>query len=112
MCGEAPVGLGDELFVEPLLTPAGFVACDEQDRHTPPIEGEGGTPFTVHRFETQLLHVGVFRAFERIRVRAAELRAIIGKEPGGGEQRILNARLEGEEFRLESIVEFDISRHI
>src|SRR5271170_344481 len=110
--GEAPIRLGDELFVKPLLAPAGFVAGDEQDCLTLRIEGEGGAPLSIRGLEAQLLHVGVLRAFERISIRSPELRAIIDQQPGCGEQRVLDLLLKGKKLRLEGILEFNVPGHL
>jgi hypothetical protein len=111
MGGETPIGHCDKLFVEPFLTPAGFVTGDEQDRFTLRIESEGGAPLAICRLEPQLLHIGVLRPFERICVWAAELRAIVGKQPSNGEQRVLDTLVECEKLRLEGILEFNLSSH-
>ncbi len=65
----------------------------------------------VRGFKPQLPHVGVLRAVERIGIRSAELWAKVGQKFRDREQRVLNRRLEGQEIRLEVIVELDSPPH-
>ena len=78
MRGKPWICLCDELLVEVLFTPAGFVASRKQDRLSIRIEGEGGPPFAIRSFKPQFLHIGVLRAIERIRMRPLQLRPILG----------------------------------
>ena len=48
----------DELFIEPPLASAGFVACNKEDGLTLPVEGESDAPLTIRRTEAELLHIG------------------------------------------------------
>lgn len=62
MLGKPEIRFCDELPVEPLLSPTGLIA-----RHDCPpfwVESEGCAPFAIGSFKPQLLHIGVFRAFE------------------------------------------------
>jgi len=111
MIGETSICLGNELLVKPLLVPAGFVAGNEQNRLSAGIEGEGGAPLAIRGLESQLLHIGVLRSLERIGVGSPKLRAIVRKQLGHGEQRILDILLEGQKLDLESILEFDVPSH-
>ena len=80
MRGKSQIGFCDKLLVKSFLARARFVSSNKQDRFTLRIERECGAPLAVHRLESQLLHIGVLRTFERIGVRPPELRAIVGKQ--------------------------------
>lgn len=53
------VRFSDELFIEPLLTPTGFVACNKEDTLALCIESESDTPLTTRRTKADLFHIGV-----------------------------------------------------
>jgi len=112
MCGKPEIRLGDELLVEAILASAGLVTGHKHDRPSFGIEGEGGAPFAIRRLEAQLLHIGVLRALQRIRVRPSKLWTILGQQLGDGEQRVLDGLLKGQKLRLEGVMEFDFPSHL
>ena len=107
MGGKPEIRLGDEPLVETLLAAAGFVAGREKDAASLRIKGEGGAPYSIRRLEPQLLHIGMLRALERVRMRPSQLRAVIRQQLGGSKQRVLDTRLKGLELGLEGVIELD-----
>ncbi len=60
---------GDQFAVKPLLTSAGLIAGDEDDRLPERVESESCTPCAVRSIKALLLHIGVFRVFQRVQMR-------------------------------------------
>src|SRR5262245_39244016 len=99
------VGFGDKLSVKALLAPSRLVAGDEQDGLAPGIEGESDSPFAVRRGKTQLLHVRMTGAGQRIDARSAELRAELLEKPGQSENFQAHVFVQREKLRLELLAE-------
>lgn len=112
MFGKPAVRFGNKMLVKALLTTARLVARNQNDGVPLRIEREGCTPFPVRGREAHFLHVGVFRAFERIDVRATQLRAEFGKQLRDGQKFGLNPALESQKLRLEGIMQSDVPVHI
>jgi hypothetical protein len=72
MIVETLIGPGNELSVETPFVYARLVSTNHEDCFAFRVEGKGNTPNPVGRMETQLLHVGVARPFQRIGARTAE----------------------------------------
>lgn len=72
---ETRIRRGDQPTVEASAADTRLVACHEQDRLPPAVEGEGHAPHAPSRVETQLLHVGVPRPLQSIDPRASESRS-------------------------------------
>ena len=66
------VGFGDQLFVKPLLTDTRLVARNQKDARSIRIERERNTHHLVRRISPKLLHVGMLRSIERIRMRPCQ----------------------------------------
>lgn len=103
MVGKPAIRLRDKPLVNAFLVNAGLVACDEDDRLAFRVEDEGSAPFAVGGRETHLLHICVLRALERIDIRPTKPRAILGKEPGDGQQFGLDRALESQKLCLERV---------
>ena len=63
------VRFSDELFIEPLLASAGFVACNKEDRLALRVESESDAPLTIRRAEAELFHIGVTGIVQRVDAR-------------------------------------------
>ena len=74
MSVESPVSFGDQLPVKSVLACARFIAGRDQNRSSSWIKCKGDSPLTVSRGKTQLLHVHMARALERVHARPAKLR--------------------------------------
>jgi len=64
-----------QFAVETLLAPARFISRYKQNRRTPAIKGEGHSPFTICRTESQFFHVRVSRSFQRVNPWPTQLRS-------------------------------------
>ena len=67
---------GDKVFIEPTLITARFVASHEQNCLPLWIKSERYAPDPTASIEEQLLHVGMFRAIERVGERATKTGAV------------------------------------
>jgi hypothetical protein len=69
------VCLGNQLLVEPFLTDTGFIAAQQENGRPIRIKCEGDPQHLILRSGSELLHIGVPGAFERVRVWPSKLRA-------------------------------------
>jgi hypothetical protein len=68
MRGVAFVRLRDELLIKASLTQPGLIARDEQNAPSARIESECHSPDSTRGIKPKLLHVGVFRPFQRVHI--------------------------------------------
>jgi len=111
MCVETLVSRGDQLAIKPFLTPAGFVAGDENDRLAECVEGEGRAPCAIRCVEAQLLHVGVFRVLQSVHVGSPELGPKLLEQSRLGEQSRLSIARKPRELFDERLMKDHDSRH-
>jgi len=78
------IRFSDELFIEPLLTTAGFIACDKEDGLALRVEGESDAPLTIRCTEAHLFHIRVTGIVQSINARTPQLRPELLQEPGAG----------------------------
>ena len=105
------VRFSDELFIEPLLASAGFVACDKEDGLTLRVEGESHAPLTIRRTEAKLFHIGVTGIVQRIDARTPQLRPELLQEPCVGKDfgsYVLGQFLK---LRFKFVADFDVPSH-
>jgi len=105
------VRFSDELFIEPLLAAAGFVACDKENGLAFRVERKNDAPLTIRRTEAELFHVGVTGSVQRIDARTPQLRPELLQEPSMGKNfgsHILGQFLE---LRLEHVADLDVPSH-
>lgn len=108
---KALIGSADELLIERLLTSAGLVACDQQNRPALWVEGECHSPFAIRRTKSQLLHVRVPRAVQCIDTEPAQLRPELLEKSGQSENFRLDILMQAVEFWLELIANLDRPSH-
>ncbi len=63
------VRFSDQLFVEPLLAAARFVARDKENGLALGVKGESDAPLTIRRAEAELFHIGATGIVQRIDAR-------------------------------------------
>lgn len=97
----------DELFIEPLLTAAGFVACDKENGLTLRVKGESDAPLPIRRAEAELFHIGVAGSVQRLDTRPTQLRPDLLQEPSMGKDFGLHILRQFLELRLELVPNFD-----
>ena len=102
---EPVVGLSDQPPVEARLTNTGFVTSYEQDGPSVGIEGKGNSPGSVVGSETQLLHVGVTRAVQRIYAWTAQKRSEGLQNLRTRKELVLNTDSKPFELRVEGRIE-------
>ncbi len=81
MRGEPGIRDPDEIFVEPILAHSRFTSANQQNRAPLEIEGEAKPPFAIGKRESQLLHVRVLRAVQRVAMRPPKLRSKLPRQP-------------------------------
>jgi hypothetical protein len=101
---EAVISFSDQFFVETFFADARFVSCHEQDCLTLPIESKA----TLHSpsaalKKTQLLHIRVARAIQRISARSLQLRPKLLEKPSHCQNLRLHVFVQGVERRLNSL---------
>ena len=105
------VRFSDELFIEPLLAAAGFVACDKENGLALRVKGESHPPLTIRGTEAELFHIGVTGIVQRIDARTPQLRPELLQEPGVGKDfgsYVLGQFLK---LRLELVADLDVPCH-
>lgn len=102
---ESRVGTANQLFIESPLICAAFIAAHQQDRGAFRIECKCHSPYPTVMIETQLFHIGVLRAFERINRGPSQVRAEFLQESGVGEQLILERNTHRLHLGVKVIVE-------
>ncbi len=112
MVGKPAIRLCDKLLIEALLANARLVTRDQENSLPFRVKREGCAPFAVGGRETHLLHVGVFRALERVDIGPTELRAVFGEQLRDGQQFGLDPALENQKLRLEGVMQSDVPVHI
>ena len=112
MLGETLVRLRDELLVKSLLRGAGFVARNQQDRSALRIKRERDPPHPVRRPETQLSHVGVLGAVQRVGMRPSELWSEFAQGDCRSFDVDFHLGVEGGEFLGERLMKADKPRHL
>src|SRR5690242_15060580 len=105
------VRFSDELFIETLLAPAGFVACNKEDGLALRVESESHTPLSICRTEAQLFHICVTGIVQCIDARAPQLRPKLLQKPGVGKDFGSNVLRQFRKLRLELIADLDIPSH-
>jgi len=105
------VRFSDELFIEPLLTGAGFVACYKENGLALRVKGESDAPLAIRRAQAQLFHIGVTGIVQRIDTRPTQLRPEQLQEPSMGKN--LDSHVLGQIFKLrpELVADLDIPSH-
>ena len=101
----------DELFIEPFLASAGFIARYQQDGLALRVEGESDAPLTIRRTETEFFHVGVARIVQRIDARTPQLRPELLQEPRVGKDFRPYVLRQFFKLRFELVADFDIPSH-
>ncbi len=76
MLGEPGIGLAHQRRAKTLLRNTSLVARDPQYGLPLGIERESHAPNPVRSLEPKLLHIGVLRAGERVRMRSAQTRPV------------------------------------
>lgn len=107
MVVEACIGPGYELPVKPFLADAGFVASYRKDCLAIWVEGEEDAPDAIIRVASQLLHVGMPGACERVNMRTTGPRDFPLKQPRLGRDGILESLWTGIDLGLEGARELD-----
>ena len=101
----------DELFVEPRLAAAGFIAREKENGLTLRVEGKSHAPFAVRRTETQFLHIRVTGIVQRIDARPSQLRPESLEEPGMGKNLGTHGRRQFLELWFKLVTDFNIPSH-
>jgi hypothetical protein len=101
------VRFSDELFIEPLLAAAGFVAGNKENRLALRVKGESHPPLTIRGTEAELFHIGVAGIVQRIDARTPQLRSKLLQEPGVGEDFGSNVLRQFRKLRFELVADFD-----
>ena len=112
MSVKALIGFADQLLVKCPFASTGLVAGHQQDCLAARIERESNSPFTIRCTKSQLLHVRVPRAVQRIDTGSAQLRPELLKKSGQSENFRLDVLMQASEFRLEFIADLDGPRHL
>ena len=71
---ETGIGLSDQFAIKTFFADARFIPRNKQNRPTLGIKGESHSPFTIRRTKSQLLHVRMPGAVERVNTRASQVR--------------------------------------
>src|SRR5438046_9201315 len=85
--------------VETLFASSGLVSRHEQDGFTLGIKGESDSPLTVCRAESQLLHIGMPRAIERVNAGPTQLWPKLLQNERQSENLRLHVFMQSIEFR-------------
>ncbi len=112
MIVEARLRLGYKLSVKAPFASPGFVSANQENGFSVGVEGERDAPDAIIRIAPQLLHVRVFRTFERIGMRPSELRTKFFEQSsfrGNGCFGLPRQRIE---FGFKSRMKFDCPAHI
>lgn len=105
------VGIGDELFIESPLIRSTLVTAHQQNGCALGIKRKCHPPYAAIMIETQLLHICVLRAFERIHRWPAQVGAEFLKESGVGEQFILECTIQRQKLGVKVIVKKYVPGH-
>lgn len=105
------IGAGNQLFIESPLICATLVAAHQQDCCAFGIKCESHPPYPAFTIKTQLFHIRVLRAFERIYRWPAQVWAEFLKEPGVSEQLILERATHRLKLGVKVIVKEYVPRH-
>ncbi len=111
MVAESLVRFADQLAIEALAASSRFISRDQQDRTPLRIERKGHPPLASARAETEFLHVGVSRAFQRINARPAQLWTKTLEESSHRKHLDLDVVLEYIEFRFKLVADLYGPRH-
>jgi hypothetical protein len=106
MGAKAQVGLPDQLAIEALFASAGLIASHKKDRHTPRVESESHSPFTIRHREAQFLHISVPGTFQSVNTRSAQLWSELLQRSGQRQNLPTDILSECPEFRLKFIGHF------
>ena len=105
------VGIGNQLLIETSLISSTFITAHQQNRRAICIKCKSHPPYAAITIETQLLHICVLRAFERIHGWPTQVRAEFLKESGVGEQFILECTIQRQKLGVKVIVKKYIPGH-
>jgi hypothetical protein len=111
MSVKSRIGSGNQFFIESPLICTTLVTSNQQDRRALSIKRKSHPPYSTTTIETQLFHICVLRAFERINRWPAQVGAKFLKEPGVGEQFILECNLHRLKLGMKVIVKEYVPRH-
>ena len=112
MSVEPRIRLGDQLAIKALFASARFIAAGQENRPPLRIEGKGHAPDAIRGVKPEFFHVGVTRTIERIGARPPQLRSELLKQPGVGQQFVLDALRQALELMLEFLMEHDFPWHV
>lgn len=111
MSVKSRVSFLDQSAIEALLTDSGFVTATKNDGVSIKIESKGKAPHSTSRVESQLLHVRMFRTFQCVNTRPAELRSELFKQFEMCKQLVLHCVGQAIVFRIEVRMKFHDPRH-
>src|SRR3970282_719588 len=105
------VGIGNKPSIESSLIRSTLVSAYQQYGRALCIKCKSHPPYTAIKIDTQLLHIRVLRAFERIHRWPAQVRAEFLKELGVSEQFILERTIQRQKLGVKFIVKKYVPGH-
>src|SRR5271165_3912856 len=102
---EPRIRLCDQLAIKAFFATSRFVTANQKNGLPVRIEGESHSPYAIRSVKSELLHICVTGAVERIGARPAQLRAELLKQLGVGQQLVLHPLRQAFKFALKFLVQ-------